>query len=120
MKEPEQEFFTNIKSTTYSCNQLEGTMERPSLSTTMDEADMQLWLQCVDCTGSKVLLEYVFHGCKCKTGCHTRRYECKKDETTCRPGCQCIGCSNTPANAASNDSQYSALLGDDKSKFMLP
>ena len=48
-------------------------------------------------------LEYVFHGCKCKTGCNSRRCKCKKNETTCRPGCQCIGCSNTPANAASND-----------------
>ena len=50
MKEPEQEFFTNIKSTTYS-NQLED-----ALSTTMDEADMLLWLQYVHCTGSKVLV----------------------------------------------------------------
>ena len=34
-------------------------------------------------------------GCTCKSGCHTNRCTCKKNGTTCSPGCTCINCLNT-------------------------
>lgn len=56
MRVPDQEFFTNIKGTAYSSDQFEVEKERPSLSTNLDEADMPIWLRCVHCTGSKILI----------------------------------------------------------------
>ena len=44
---------------------------------------------------AKKRLDFVLHGCKCKTGCTTRRCKCRKEERDCGPGCQCINCHNT-------------------------
>lgn len=35
-------------------------------------------------------------GCKCVTGCTTRRCGCKKNSTQCSEGCQCTNCLNMP------------------------
>lgn len=40
-------------------------------------------------------LDYILNGCKCKTGCRSKRCKCKKAGRVCGPGCQCINCSNT-------------------------
>lgn len=40
-------------------------------------------------------LHSVFNGCKCKTGCTTRRCKCNKENNRCGPGCNCLNCSNT-------------------------
>ena len=37
---------------------------------------------------------YLMKGCKCKTGCTTRRCRCKKGDLQCGPSCQCINCQN--------------------------
>ena len=42
----------------------------------------------------------VLNGCKCKTGCSTRRCKCNKSSKRCGPGCRCIGCSNGPTTQA--------------------
>ena len=40
-------------------------------------------------------VDYLTQGCKCKTGCTTRRCKCKKENIQCGPSCQCINCKNT-------------------------
>jgi len=35
-------------------------------------------------------------GCRCVTGCATRRCGCKKNNTQCSEGCQCTNCINMP------------------------
>lgn len=40
-------------------------------------------------------VEHALRGCKCKTGCGTRRCTCKKEGRSCGPGCQCIHCTNS-------------------------
>ena len=44
----------------------------------------------------KERVEYVLSGCKCKTGCGTRRCKCRKSGRSCGPGCHCHGCVNVP------------------------
>ena len=39
-------------------------------------------------------INYILNGCKCKTGCVTKRCRCKKDGVTCGPGCNCLNCKN--------------------------
>lgn len=39
-------------------------------------------------------IDYIMSGCKCKTGCATRRCKCVKDCQKCGPGCRCILCEN--------------------------
>ncbi len=59
-------------------------------------------------------LEHVLHGCKCKTGCNTRRCKCKKAAKECGPGCQCTGCSNTPASSPPINEDLQILEIDDR------
>ena len=40
-------------------------------------------------------VDYLMQGCKCKTGCTSRRCRCKKAELQCGPSCQCVNCRNT-------------------------
>lgn len=46
----------------------------------------------------KNTLEHVLNGCRCRTGCTTRRCRCMKAAKNCGPGCQCVGCANTVAS----------------------
>ncbi len=39
-------------------------------------------------------IAYLTKGCKCKTGCSTRRCGCKKVNMQCGPSCQCVNCQN--------------------------
>ena len=34
----------------------------------------------------------MLNGCKCKTGCTTKRCKCQKLLCTCGPGCRCTNC----------------------------
>ena len=43
-------------------------------------------------------LRYTLSGCKCKTGCGTKRCKCKKLGKLCGPGCKCSSCINTSSN----------------------
>ena len=43
---------------------------------------------------AKDRVDYILNGCKCKTGCRSKRCKCKKKERMCGPGCQCINCVN--------------------------
>ena len=40
-------------------------------------------------------VEYLTRGCKCRTGCTSRRCRCNKAELQCGPSCQCVNCNNT-------------------------
>lgn len=40
-------------------------------------------------------VDYLTKGCKCKTGCGTRRCKCKKDAKMCGPSCRCVNCTNS-------------------------
>ena len=42
-------------------------------------------------------------GCKCVTGCTTRRCSCKKKNTQCFEGCQCTNCLNMPITEGRED-----------------
>ena len=46
--------------------------------------------------------------CKCKTGCSTLRYSCKKANNQCNEMCQCVGCTNFP-----HESSESGRIEDD-------
>ena len=37
----------------------------------------------------------LLEGCKCATGCTTRRCKCRKQGKECSVGCDCTNCSNT-------------------------
>lgn len=50
-------------------------------------------------------VDHVLHGCKCKTGCHTRRCSCKKSMKPCGPGCRCIGCGNVTSSSTETESE---------------
>ena len=39
---------------------------------------------------AKARLDFAMKGCKCRTGCGTRRCHCKQQGRTCGPACQCI------------------------------
>ena len=47
-------------------------------------------------------VEYLTKGCKCKTGCGTRRYKCIKGSLKCGPSCQCVNCRNATMYIAQN------------------
>ena len=45
-------------------------------------------------------------GCKCKTGCATKRCSCRKNGNQCSAGCQCINCVNIMStNSSTIDSE---------------
>ena len=54
-------------------------------------------------------LDYVLKGCKCKTGCNTKRCKCKKCGRTCGPGCQCLNCVNSHHGNDSWDEEVNQL-----------
>lgn len=56
-------------------------------------------------TKVKERVEFVLNGCKCKTGCATKRCKCKKNMHTCGPGCECINCTNHLHTSPSNRQQ---------------
>lgn len=43
-------------------------------------------------------------GCKCKSGCHTKRCGCKGKGKECYIGCECINCSNLPQQVTTESS----------------
>ena len=57
-------------------------------------------------------LDFAFSGCKCKTGCTTRRCKCLKQGKTCGPGCQCLNCRNLPSIENQSHTVESHLLDE--------
>lgn len=47
-------------------------------------------------------VDYITQGCKCKTGCQTRRCKCIKGILQCGPSCLCVNCKNTLMYIAQN------------------
>ena len=43
-------------------------------------------------------------GCKCKTGCGSKRCGCKGKDRKCCIGCECVNCTNTDADCSSSSS----------------
>ena len=58
---------------------------------------------------AKEIVNQTFSGCKCKTGCDTRKCSCKKNGGYCGPGCQCIGCRNLPTSLPSSSMEQEPL-----------
>ena len=56
MQDTGQEFFTNVKGVAYTCSNEEDMMERPFLSTNMDEADMRVWLHCMHSNCTRIVI----------------------------------------------------------------
>jgi hypothetical protein len=52
--------------------------------------------------------EILLKGCKCKTGCSTGRCRCRKDNSLCTEGCDCLNCEN--------DSPHTTEITDDYSE----
>ncbi|XP_078589268.1 uncharacterized protein LOC144869676 isoform X2 [Branchiostoma floridae x Branchiostoma japonicum] len=40
-------------------------------------------------------VEFLTRGCKCKSGCSSKRCKCLKKGQVCGPGCRCLDCSNS-------------------------
>ena len=58
-------------------------------------------------------VEYMLNGCKCRTGCTTRRCSCRKGSRGCGPGCRCIGCGNVVSSSRCDDDELHDLeIGD--------
>jgi len=57
-------------------------------------------------------VEYLMQGCKCKTGCITRRCKCKKQTIQCGPSCHCINCNNTPSFVSQPEQELQAEQDD--------
>ena len=53
---------------------------------------------------AKASLDFVLKGCKCKTGCSTRRCSCRHKDSICGPGCQCLNCANTHTHPPTSES----------------
>ena len=52
-------------------------------------------------------------GCKCATGCTTKRCSCKKKGNTCSAGCECINCCNQTPQSTSNSGDDVGTVGRD-------
>ena len=48
-------------------------------------------------------IQHVLNGCKCKTGCTTKRCKCKRQLQGCGPGCHCLNCQNLPVHQSSQN-----------------
>ena len=62
-----------------------------------------LWDTLENQTKAKERIEFVLQGCKCKTGCTSKRCKCKKSEHMCGTGCQCLNCLNTSTHQENKD-----------------
>ena len=59
-------------------------------------------------------IAHVLEGCKCRTGCTTKRCQCQKNNKYCGPGCQCLNCNNmTMHKQATSDNDLAELLLED-------
>lgn len=58
-------------------------------------------------------VQFVLSGCRCKTGCTTRRCKCTKEGRKCGPGCRCTGCRNTTVTQPSVPEELFELEADD-------
>ena len=47
----------------------------------------------------EIQVDWILKGCKCGTGCATKRCKCTKGNRSCGPSCQCTNCQN-PYNTA--------------------
>jgi hypothetical protein len=56
------------------------------------------------------LVSYLTKGCKCKTGCTTRRCKCKKGSLQCGPSCQCMNCHNTDISTTVDEEVIHEIL----------
>ena len=61
--------------------------EDGQLRVTWDTAENVQQVQCS--------VQYLTQGCKCKTGCTSRRCGCMKAELECGLSCKCVNCRNT-------------------------
>lgn len=46
-------------------------------------------------TSIKENVAYLTKGCRCKTGCSTRRCGCQRNSLLCGPSCHCVNCQNS-------------------------
>lgn len=63
-------------------------------------------------------LDFAFSGCKCKTGCTTRRCKCLKQEKSCGPGCQCLNCQNLPKSQPAHTRLLNELEAEERLEEM--
>ena len=59
-------------------------------------------------------VEHALKGCKCKTGCATRRCTCMKEGRSCGPGCQCVHCTNSATCPPVNTELHNLEIEDEK------
>ena len=52
-------------------------------------------------------------GCKCVTGCKNRVCGCKKKQSKCTEGCQCINCENQDSQEGESDELASIALEEE-------
>lgn len=57
-------------------------------------------------------IAYLTNGCKCKTGCSTRRCGCKKGNMKCGPSCHCVNCVNSGQQCAENSEEHNEILDE--------
>ena len=48
-------------------------------------------------------------GCKCKSGCRTKRCGCKQNGKQCGPGCRCLNCENVLTTNALCPEEHSLM-----------
>ncbi len=50
-------------------------------------------------------VDSLLRGCKCSTGCLTKRCGCRRQGRDCSLGCQCISCTNTTYSRLDNEKE---------------
>ncbi len=72
---------------------------------------LSLWDTPENIARAKQKVDAVLNGCRCRTGCHTRRCSCRKHNNCCGPGCRCIGCNNVTSTREQTENEGE---GDDE------
>ena len=62
-------------------------------------------------------VEFILHGCKCRSGCSTRRCKFNKGGRLCGPGCQCLHCTNSTSRQPSVDSELEMEEVEEQSTY---
>ena len=61
-------------------------------------------------------LDFLSKGCKCKSGCKTKRCGCQKKDAKCGEGCECKGCVNLPLSEPVNNEPVNIEQVDEESE----
>ena len=76
-----------------------------------------VWDSKVNIDAVRERVSHLLSGCKCVTGCTTKRCSCRKRQVNCSEGCQCHNCCNlcplTTTNEATSELELNEQLNEE-------